>query len=199
MKVRVVTRKVSGSTLPPLPSSKKKHRIPTNKLVWTCVVLLAVGLSAGRLMDTEEKRQAVSDLSSERVVVRNLPEIPEITKTFHAPEPVAKASEQELTHSLSEEGKPEEEESTKKAEETPDPAVISKADQTGGDESQTTSPEPEEEEEPVELWQADRLYQPGDYVKFEDKVYVAERGNQGIQPGTGSNGEDENPWKRVDC
>ena len=196
MKIRVVTRKVSGSTLPPLPSSKKKQRIP-NKLVWTCVVLLAVGLGAGRFMDTEEKRETVTELSQERTVVRNVPEIPEITKTFHSPEPVAQASEQETAHPSPEVGMLKEE-STPNVGETQKTAVVSKADPTGEDEKKTTSPEPKEEEEPVESWQAERLYQPGDRVKYEDKVYVAERENQGVQPGTDANGEEENPWKRVD-
>jgi hypothetical protein len=195
LKIRVVTRKVSGSTLPPLPSPRKKQRIP-NKLVWTCVVLLAVGLGAGRLMDNEEQREAVHGLSAERVVVRHVPEIPEITRTFHAPEPVAQASEEDTDVKTFEADM--HEERTREVEKTPEPVQVPKVNRVDKDEPETTSPDPKEEERPVEPWQADRVYQPGDYVRYEDRVYVAERENQGIPPETGLFGDEENPWKQVE-
>ncbi|KFZ41441.1 MULTISPECIES: hypothetical protein [Thermoactinomyces] len=195
MKIKVITRKVSGSTLPPLPSSRKKQRIP-NKLVWTCVILLAVGLGAGRLMDNEDQREAVHGLSAERVVVRHVPEIPEITRTFHAPEPAAQASEEDTDTQTFEADI--HEERTREVEKTPEPVQVPKVNPVDKDEPETTSPDPKEEERPVEPWQADRVYQPGDYVRYEDRVYVAERENQGIQPGAGLNGDEENPWKQVE-
>jgi hypothetical protein len=129
-------------------------------------------------------------------VVRHVPEIPEITRTFHAPEPVAQAS-QEVSDVKTFEADMHEEK-TREVEKTPESVQKPKVNPVDKDEPETTSPDPKEEERSVEPWQADRVYQPGDYVRYEDRVYVAERENQGIPPETGLFGDERNPWKQVE-